>query len=186
MGGIMIICKLLPVFIVIIGASQCVYASNAKILRSIEGSLFHQVGEKYGIDPRLLYAIALNESGRRYDKGIAPHPYVFRADDGAHYFNSLTAASTALLARLKNTSMIDIGMMQINIHYHPVENPVRLLEPAYNLDAAASYLKETLSSTDSIVIGIGRYHSWKPRRARWYGLRIINTYNNLKILFSPN
>lgn len=72
--------------------------------------------------------------------------------------------------------------MQINLHYHPVENPLRLLEPDFNLETAALYLKQTLSSTHDRVIGIGRYHSWKPERARWYGKRIMSTYNKLKML----
>lgn len=60
----------------------------------MEDTLFHTIGEKYAIDPLLLYAIALNESARTFNKGfVAPHPYVFRDQDGAHYFESLEAAS---------------------------------------------------------------------------------------------
>ncbi|MCU7878989.1 MAG: transglycosylase SLT domain-containing protein [Candidatus Thiodiazotropha sp. (ex Lucinoma borealis)] len=150
----------------------------------MEASIFHLIGQKYDIDPRLLFAIALNESGRNHEKGyITPHPYVFRTYDGAHYFDSVATASAPLLARLKKTTNIDIGMMQINLRYHPVDDPLRLLEPVFNLEIAAKYLKKTLSSTNDSILGIGRYHSWKPLRARWYGRKVNGTYLNLQKVF---
>lgn len=151
----------------------------------LKGTLFDTVGSTYDIDPLLLYSIAITESATGVGKGnIQPHPYVIRTNDGPQFFKSRIAAEKALTKVLRRTNNVDIGMMQINLHYHPQRDPLELLDPHYNLNYAAQYLKTTLSSTDDPIIGVGRYHSWTNYLASWYGRRVWKTYNNLVQLMS--
>jgi len=160
--------------IVLVITTANVLANEAFTLKN---SIFETVAKNYNIDPTLLYAIAITESATGKGGGnIAPHPYVFRSLDGPKFFESKAELSTILLT----TTNIDIGMMQINLKYHPQPAPLRLLDPQYNLSVAAQYLIETMSSTKDPVIGVGRYHSWTNDRAVWYGTRVWQTYRNLK------
>jgi len=148
---------------------------------SLKGSIFESVANQYELDAMLLYAIALTESATGVGEGnISPHPYVFRSSQGAKFFKSKSDAEVELSVLLKTKVNIDIGMMQINLKYHPQPAPLRLLDPQYNLSVAAQYLIETMSSTKDPVIGVGRYHSWTNDRAVWYGTRVWQTYRNLK------
>lgn len=148
---------------------------------SLKGSVFDTVAARHGIDPLLLYSIAIAESAIGVGGGyIRPTPYVFRSSSGPRYFSSRQEAEVALASALKYTENIDVGMMQINLRYHPQPNPLSLLEPHYNLTVAARYLKDTLASTDDPVIGVGRYHSWTDSLARWYGERVWQIYSNLQ------
>ncbi|MBX2807162.1 MAG: transglycosylase SLT domain-containing protein [Cellvibrionaceae bacterium] len=149
--------------------------------------MFQEVGEKYNIDPLLLYAIAITESATGVGKGyIQPSPYVFRTASGPQFFSSRTEAEHKLSPILLKTQHVDIGMMQINLHYHPQPNPLELLDPYYNLSVAAEYLQRTLNSTTDPIIGVGRYHSWTEELAKWYGNRVWKTYSNLLKIFTFN
>lgn len=152
----------------------------AKDRFSLEGTLFETVATDHGIDPLLLYAIAITESATGAGNGyIGPTPYVFRTNDGPRFFKSQREAEAELATILKTTQNVDVGMMQINLRYHPQPDPLDLLDPHHNLTVAAKYLKKTMASTDDPIIGVGRYHSWTEELARWYGERVWQTYRNL-------
>ncbi|MFC1336817.1 MAG: lytic transglycosylase domain-containing protein [gamma proteobacterium symbiont of Clathrolucina costata] len=147
---------------------------------TLKGTLFDTVAANYGLDPLLLYSIAITESATGAGKGfIRPYPYVFRTSEGPKYFKNRNDAEAALRDVLRHTRNVDIGMMQINLHYHPQNDPFELLDPHYNLAYAAQYLKRTLSSTEDPILGVGRYHSWTQELADWYGRRVWKTYDNL-------
>lgn len=147
---------------------------------TLEETIFHEVAEEENIDPLLLYAVAITESASSKGGGyIAPSPYVFRTKQGPRFFETRPEAEAALREALKISRNIDIGMMQINFHYHPHHNPMDLLDPYHNLKAAAKYLKNTMSTTDDPILGVGRYHSWTEERSRWYGERVWQIYRNL-------
>ena len=85
---------------------------------SLEGTLFESVAADYGVDPLLLYAIAITESAIGVGNGyIGPTPYVFRTVDGPRFFKSQQEAKAELAVILKTTHNVDVGMMQINLHY---------------------------------------------------------------------
>ena len=146
----------------------------------LEGTVFDTVAARHGLDPLLLYSVALTESVTAVgDGGIQPYPYVFRTLDGAHYFADREAAETALRSVLTRTRNVDVGMMQVNLRHHPQRDPLRLLDVQHNLDIAARILKSTLASSPDPVIGVGRYHSWRHEYTAWYGQRVWQTYRNL-------
>jgi len=146
----------------------------------LKGTIFDTVGSIYGVDPLLLYSIAITESATGAGNGyIRPYPYVFRTKDGPSFFKDLNTAEIALRKVLQNTHNVDIGMMQINLRYHPQPDPLALLDPQHNLSIAAQYLRKTLASTKDPIVGVGRYHSYTEELADWYGKRVWKTYENL-------
>ena len=156
-------------------------ASVARDQFTLEGTIFETIGADHGVDPLLLYAIAITESATGAGNGyIGPSPYVFRTSGGPRFFKSKSVAETELSAVLKTTQNVDVGMMQINLRYHPQSDPLNLLDPHHNLTVAAKYLKKTMASTDDPVIGVGRYHSWTKDLAKWYGERVWQIYRNLQ------
>jgi len=162
-------------------------ASDKQYSFTLNGSLFETVGNKVKVDPLLLYAIAITESAIHVGSGyIGPTPYVFRTSDGPKYFRTRKEAASELQEIIKTTSHVDIGMMQINLHYHPQKNPLQLLDPHYNLIVAANYLKTTMDSTSDLIVGVGRYHSWTSSLSNWYGERVWQTYRNLLEIMAYN
>lgn len=148
---------------------------------TLEGSLFSQIGTEHDVDPLLLYSVALTESATGKGQGrIGPHPYVFRTDAGPRFFQTLAEAEASLADALLVTDNVDIGLMQINLKWHPQDNPLLLLKPDHNLAVAIEILKTSMASTDDPVLGVGRYHQWADENlARWYGETVWKTYSNL-------
>lgn len=115
---------------------------------------------------------------------ISPWPWALRNGQEAIYAASQEAAKTLLNQAIldKEKYMIDIGLMQINLHWHGhrVNSPAELLDPTTNLNVGAQILSEAIKSSPSdLEIGIGRYHSWNKERARWYGRRVLSIYQNI-------
>ena len=135
-----------------------------------------------GIDPALLYAVALTESRRTLGPGrYAPWPWVIRTPTGGYWFNSRAAARRGLEAvRAKwPAKRIDVGAAQVNLGWHRerIGEPERLLDLAYNLRVAARILADAVRSTRDPVLGVGRYHHWsEDDRARSYGQRVWDNY----------
>src|SRR5690606_24176607 len=99
------------------------------------------------------------------------------------YFRSEEEATTRLNEILKTTRNVDVGMMQVNLAYHPQAEPNKLFDGEFNLSVAAEILKAAMSSTSDPIIGVGRYHHWADKElSRWYGERVWQIYRNLKVL----
>mgnify|MGYP000101874315 CR=1 FL=1 len=91
------------------------------------------------LDPALLYAIALMESGRPRAGGLAPWPWtLWLPGQGGVFLETREQALVALRAHLGTP--VDIGLMQVNLrwHGHRVASPEDLLEPQRNLEIAAA------------------------------------------------
>ncbi|MBB3105117.1 lytic transglycosylase domain-containing protein [Azomonas macrocytogenes] len=154
----------------------------------LAGSVFDRAGRQAGIDPRLLYAVALGESAFGQGNGsVGPHPWTLRAPDRPVYSQSRADAEAALRALIERHGlMIDVGLMQINLHWHRrnITDPTALLDPAVNLQTGAKILAQTIASAPGdLELGIGRYHNWRDEsRARNYGSRILAILRNLENL----
>lgn len=150
------------------------------------GSLWEQVAKRRQLDPYLLYAVAIAESlVQRGNSAVSPWPWTIRTPKESIYARTreeVEARFRLELARWGERANFDVGLMQISTSWHAwrVQSPVDLLEPEVNLRIAADVLSEALlSSPDDPVLGIGRYHSWHPERARWYGERVFEIYRQL-------
>lgn len=114
------------------------------------------VGQKFNVDPWLLFSIAQTES-------------TFR---------------NGLKSRNSNGSY-DLGLMQINTIHLPHFSKHGLNEEALRYDAcrnvisAGSLLRQSINKYGYNIDGIGGYHSNTPHLRRAYGKRVIENYNHL-------
>lgn len=147
----------------------------------LKGTVYETAGRHYQIDPLLLYSISIAESGKSSASGfVKPTPLVIRTPEGPIFFNDLPHAVGTLRDQRSRFESIDVGLMQINIKYHPKADPVRLFDPNYSVHYAASYLRTCLDSTQDPIEGVGRYHNWETARSRWYGERVWGIYSRIK------
>ena len=150
---------------------------------SLAGTVWEQAALAQGHDPLLLYAIALTESARaRTSGGIAPWPWTLNDRGKGLYFASHAEASAHLAGATATSTNIDVGIMQINLRWngHRVTDPQDLLETDTNIWVAAVILREALDSVpNDREMGIGRYHSSSPDKARAYGRKVLQRYRAL-------
>ena len=156
--------------------------SDTEASLNLEGTVFEQAGRKANIDPLLLYAVALCESGYHSDpsKGlVAPYPWVLRTPDGPVYGESRAEAERALHRALKKSKSVDVGLMQINVlwHGHRVRHPEDLLDVHINVSVAADILNERLKTNrNNWQQSLAQYHSFNVERGYWYATYVLGIY----------
>jgi len=160
------------------------YAATSSAIE-LRGTVWDRVAERYRLDPYLLYSVALAESAVPRGVGIiSPWPWVIRSPAGAIYANSRYEAERRLKREIAkwDAANIDVGLMQISTEWHRdrVREVSELLDPEINLRIAGEILLKALrSAPNDLALGIGRYHSWDPARARGYGQRVLSIYRKL-------
>jgi soluble lytic murein transglycosylase-like protein len=117
---------------------------------------WQEVGQKYGIHPYLLYAIAKTESG------LNPR---------------------ALNHNANGTR--DVGLMQINSSWLPALakhgiTEQQLYEPCVNLDVGAWILADNMRRLGATWTAVGAYNASTPHKQLEYALRV---YRNLEPAF---
>ncbi len=164
------------------------YANQNTYLQKIDNSVFAEVAKEHGIDPVLLYTIALVESSRKVpgtNNYVAPSRFTLNSNGNAYYFDSKEKAIAKLTELAKYTKNIDIGLMQINYRWHEdkVGNFLDLLDTKTNLRIGAQILSKALNSHKNPCIAIGHYHSWSNETAASkYGCKVLSIYKFLKHL----
>ncbi|MGI9498966.1 MAG: lytic transglycosylase domain-containing protein [Geminicoccaceae bacterium] len=147
----------------------------------LSGTLWETAAEAKDLDPLMLYAVALTESGRQDDTAILrPWPWALNIE-GRPVFAESQADAASILEAHKHDS-VDVGLLQINIrwHGHRVESVHELLEARTNLDVGAAILQEALATApNDLTAGVGRYHSARPERARAYARTVLSIYRHL-------
>jgi len=155
--------------------------SKSALTFDLEGTTWANVAHEEGLDPVMLYAVALTESGRPAERGqIEPWPWALNVD-GDPIFAASRKEAARLLAIHRDKS-VDVGLLQVNTrwHGHRVDRLEALLDPGTNLAVGAAILKEALASTPGdLTTGIGRYHSTKPERAKAYARTVLALYQHL-------
>lgn len=119
------------------------------------------------IPSKLLHAIALAESGR-WDpsrrESIAWPWTVMAEGEGRFYPTKETAIRAVRALQRRGVRNIDVGCMQVNLHYHP--EAFRSLEEAFdpvaNAGYAASFLARLRQDQRSWVQAVKHYHSATP------------------------
>lgn len=138
------------------------------------------------IDPDLILALSIIESRNDDSSGwTSPWPWTLNINGVGVHYNSYDDAAMALIEALeKGITNIDIGPMQVNLkeHGHRVDDPIDLLNIETNFYTGATILKEALiSSPDNVIVGLGRYHSWTPKKSKRFGLRLYKTWKNIQL-----
>lgn len=113
---------------------------------------------RYDVPLGVLYAVGLTESGHK--ESLQPNAMNIA---GTPYFASSRDDALRRFAaeRAKGVTLIDVGCMQINQHYHGDEFPsvAAMFEPHANVDYAARFLKELRQREGSWTLAVARYHA---------------------------
>ena len=84
------------------------------------------------------------------------------------------------------TDNVDIGLMQINWRTWRESlgalglNAYDLLDAQTNMRVGCLVLAETLSGPGTFLARLGRYHSPRPERGRWYARRVLSAVRGLE------
>ncbi|QYY80562.1 MULTISPECIES: lysozyme family protein [Pseudomonas] len=114
------------------------------------------------IPSKVLFAIALQESGIRVRDQLLPWPWTLNIGGIPYRFATRAAACHALLQALvrHDAKRVDVGLGQTNLGYHGQRfpNPCEALDPYRNLAVTAALLQEHHAATGDWVSAAGRYH----------------------------
>lgn len=125
------------------------------------------------VPPNLLTAISLAESARwsKQKKRIRAWPWTVTSGGPGSYFPT-KAAAMAEVRRLqaRGVTNIDVGCMQVNLHFHGHEfnNASHAMDPDINVAYAAKFLTRLRGDADSWGEAAGYYHSRTPERTDYY------------------
>ncbi len=139
---------------------------------------------KLGIPQYLLESLALTESGRlhRGSGSRLAWPWTVQANGKGRFFAS-KAEAIAEVRRLQQqgVSSIDVGCMQINLHYHGAifDSLEQAFDPDYNIAYAAYYLRRHFRSLGSWRKAVARYHSGTPWRGRDYADKVLGNWKSI-------
>lgn len=136
--------------------------------------VYKHVGIREAVPYKLLYAVALVESGYRAPSNAEyrPWPWTLNFAGRAERFRTKAAALAALLASLEREARpnVDIGLAQINYRFNGELLPSigQSLDPMTNLVVATRVLKRELGrcARPDWWCAIGRYHSPGPSAAQ--------------------
>ncbi|MFI0846180.1 transglycosylase SLT domain-containing protein [Mesorhizobium sp. IMUNJ 23232] len=117
-----------------------------------------RAAELYGVPVGILYAVGLTETG---NKGSL-QPNALNIEGKAVFPASRQQALSAFAkARSEGKTLIDLGCMQINHHYHSrhFTNVGDMLDPRKNVDYAARFLARLHARHDTWSMAVARYHA---------------------------
>ncbi|MGH8538057.1 MAG: transglycosylase SLT domain-containing protein [Gammaproteobacteria bacterium] len=146
---------------------------------------YRQAAAEYGLPAKVVYAVALTESGLRLQSGRArPWPWTLNIEGQGHYYPTRKAAYRALKVYLdRGGRRADVGLMQIHwrVHQRLLRDPWAPLDPMFNLRVGAYLLRERWQAAGNLWQAIGHYHapSW-PERAAWYRRQVARRLGQLR------
>ncbi|MGB1007444.1 MAG: murein transglycosylase [Thalassobaculaceae bacterium] len=131
----------------------------------------------------LLTAISLRETGRwsaRLKTSLS-WPWTVTARGKGHYLDSKGAA-IAFVKRLQKSgiSNIDVGCMQINLHYHAdaFATLQDAFDPRRNARYAADFLTRLRDNHGGLAPAVARYHSGDPARGERYRAGVFDLWRS--------
>ena len=147
--------------------------------------IWEQAGRRYHVDPLLLYAIALVETGRASeDDSVAPTPWIVRINGHIITGSPAHVRNAIRLAEAFGKPVQDVGIMQVYFpaHHTTVRSPLQLIDPRTNVMQGARILTQCLNSTQDTIRGIGCYHSQDAGKAYSYGTAVYTVWRRLQVL----
>ena len=130
-------------------ASQRAGPCEAQMLRA---------ARHYQVPVNMLYAVGLTESAQ----GGRLEPFAINVEGKAHFSATREEALAKVhAARARGAKLIDIGCMQINLHFHGArfESLETMFDPARNVDYGARFLTELKTREGSWTKAVARYHA---------------------------
>ena len=169
-GGLRCIISVVMVSTGLLAATGYAHANTTSSVPDCEGMAV-EVGRRAGLPDGYLPAISRIESGRQIDKTRKAWPWTLNHSGKGLYFETRGEALAYLKkATRKGRTNIDVGCMQIN-HYwhgHQFSSLEQMMEPARNIEYAASYLKALYGRHGSWVEAVKHYHSPDDARGARY------------------
>ncbi len=140
---------------------------------------------KLGIPPHLLEAVSLAESGRWDAEGKESFawPWTVTSRGKGTFYDTKPEAIRAVQAlKIKNVSNIDVGCMQINMHYHPdaFASLDEAFDPTHNVEYAARFLAKLFAVKKSWPEAAAAYHSTKPEHNHAYKIKVIALWDSVR------
>ncbi len=132
---------------------------------AVEDHLFASYEKAYDLPCNLLRSIAYTESGYKTQSNTVAWPWTIHAEGRGFYCpDKKTALRLAESFYQKGIHNIDVGCMQINLKHHPKAFPnlSAALDPEFNIDYAARYLKQLYQHHQSWSKAVAYYHSKTP------------------------
>ena len=117
-----------------------------------------RAADRYGVPAGILYAVGLTETGR---KGTL-QPNALNIEGKAVFPKSRAEAVAAFnVARGEGKTLIDLGCMQINQHYHGEHfaSIEAMFDPKQNVDYAARFLARLHARHETWSMAVARYHA---------------------------
>lgn len=117
-----------------------------------------RAADRYGIPAGILYAVGLTETG---NKGSL-QPNALNIEGKAVFPRSRAEALADFEnARRDGKTLIDLGCMQINHHYHASQfrSVADMLDPHRNVDYAARFLASLHARHQTWSMAVARYHA---------------------------
>lgn len=123
-------------------------------------------GNGHGVPPEVLYSVASAESVVSLKAGRRPWPWTLNVAGKSLRFEDRASACQALNHALERTRIVDVGIAQLNVRWHPqlfgagqrFATPCDGLDPYANLDEAAQLIRQHFDATGDWLIAAGRYH----------------------------
>lgn len=117
-----------------------------------------RAAELHAVPIAVLYAVGLTESGR---KGQMT-PYALNIAGVSVFPDTVEhGLRTIAIHSAKGVKLIDVGCMQINIHYHlkNFSSVVAMFDARANVEYAAKFIKSLRNMTGSWTMAVARYHA---------------------------
>lgn len=143
-------------------AALAVSTSSVSLSAAASGNVCEaemtRAAKAYDVPLGVLYAVGLTESGRKESL----QPFAMNIGGKAYFATGLDDALKQFsAARKQGISLIDVGCMQINHHFHGEEFPsvAAMFDPHANVEYAARFLKSLRSQEGNWTLAVARYHA---------------------------
>ena len=157
---------------------------NQALAQDICAKAASHAGRQIGAPNLLLPAIALAESGK-YDRETGQTrawPWTVMAEGQGRYLPTKQAA-IAEVERLqaKGVRNIDVGCMQVNLHFHPgaFDTLQEAFDPNLNAAYASEFLQKLHLESGSWTRAAAHYHSRTKRLAANYKAKVVTLWRQL-------
>lgn len=117
-----------------------------------------RAADRYGIPAGILYAVGLAETGQK--GSLQPNALNI---EGKAVFPRSRAEALAAFSRAKaeGKTLIDLGCMQINHHFHGEHfaSAAEMFDPHKNVEYAAAFLARLHARHETWTMAVARYHA---------------------------